>query len=75
MVRTTLFQSSGSQAVRLPESVAFPHGVKQVTVLRDGTRRIIVPAESVWDEFFDASVIDLGPRARSERDSPREDQC
>ncbi len=63
MVRTTIFHSKNrSQAVRLPKDVAFPDDVKQVTVLRDGKRRIIVPAGSLWDEFFDAPGIDLGPR-------------
>ena len=51
-----------SQAVRLPKDVAFPDGVKDVTVLRDGKRRIIVPVEAVWDDFFDAPGVDLGPR-------------
>ncbi len=64
MVRTTVFQSNRSQAVRLPKDVAFPDGVKQVTVLRDGKRRVIVPSNSLWDEFFDAPGIDLGPRAQ-----------
>ncbi len=62
MVRTTIFRSNRSQAVRLPKDVAFPDGVKQVTVLRDGKRRVIVPAGAVWDAFFDAPGIDLGPR-------------
>jgi antitoxin VapB len=62
MVRTTIFQSNRSQAVRLPKDVAFPNHVKQVAVLRDGKRRVIVPAEALWDEFFDAPGIDLGPR-------------
>jgi antitoxin VapB len=62
MVRTTVFQSNRSQAVRLPKDVAFPDGVKQVSVIRDGKRRIIVPAGSLWDEFFDAPGIDLAPR-------------
>ena len=62
MVRTTIFHSNRSQAVRLPKDFAFPDDVKQVTVLRDGKRRVIVPAGSLWDEFFDAPSIDLGPR-------------
>lgn len=52
-VRTTLFQSNRSQAVRLPKGVAFPPGVREVVVLREGARRVIVPVGSVWDEFFD----------------------
>ncbi len=63
---TTLFRSNRSQAVRLPKAVAFPPGVHEVTVLRDGARRVIVPVDAVWDDFFDAPGIDL-----PERDEPR----
>ena len=62
MTRTTLFQSNRSQAVRLPKDVAFPEGVKEVAVLRDGTRRVIVPANAIWDDFFAAPGIDLPER-------------
>lgn len=65
MNRTTLFQSNRSQAVRLPKEVAFPEGVRSVRILRDGKRRVIVPADAVWDDFFDAPGVDLG-----ERDQP-----
>jgi antitoxin VapB len=65
MTRTTLFQSNRSQAVRLPKEVAFPEGVKAVAILREGKRRVIVPADAVWDDFFDAPGVDLG-----ERDQP-----
>ena len=64
MTRTTLFQSNKTQAVRLPKDVAFPEGVRAVAVVRDGKRRVIVPADSVWDDFFDAPGIDLGERAQ-----------
>ena len=62
MSRTTLFQSNRTQAVRLSKDVAFPGNVKEVAILRDGNRRIIVPANSIWDDFFDAPGIDLGER-------------
>ncbi len=65
MTRTTLFQSNRSQAVRLPKDVAFPEGVKDVTILRDGARRVIVPSNAVWDDFFAAPGTDL-----PERDQP-----
>lgn len=65
MTRTTLFQTNRSQAVRLPKDVAFPADVREVTILRDGARRIIVPTDSVWDDFFDSPGIDIG-----ERDQP-----
>ena len=58
MTRTTVFQTNRSQAVRLPKDVAFPAEVREVTILRDGPRRIIVPADS-WDEFFNSPGIDI----------------
>ena len=36
MARTKLFKSNRSQAVRLPKEIAFPEGVKEVTIIRDG---------------------------------------
>ena len=65
-VRTTLFLSNRSQAVRLPRAVAFGKNVKEVTVLQDGPHRIIVPVDVAWDDFFDAAGVDLGERMQPE---------
>ena len=62
MVQTRIFKSNRSQAVRLPKDVAFPDDVREVTILRDGARRILAPADSVWDDFFDTPGIDLPDR-------------
>jgi len=62
MNRTTLFQSNRSQAVRLPKDVAFPEGVRSVAILREGKRRVIVPSDAVWDDFFDAPGVELEER-------------
>ncbi len=59
-VRTTLFLSNRSQAVRLPKAVAFGVDVRDVTILQDGPRRIIVPVNASWDDFFEAEGVDLG---------------
>ena len=64
MAITTLFQTNRTQAVRLPKAVAFPPGVREVAVLRDGNRRVIVPADAAWDDFFDA------PGVAIEREQP-----
>lgn len=66
MARTTLFQSNRSQAVRLPKDVAFPEDVRSVTIFREGKRRVIVPSEAVWDDFFDAPGVDLPDRDQPE---------
>lgn len=60
--RTNLFLSNRSQAVRLPKDVAFPEGVKEVVIVKDGMKRIIMPSNAVWDDFFDAPGIDLPDR-------------
>lgn len=62
MTRTTLFQSNKSQAVRLSKDVAFPEGVRAVVVLREGRRRVIVPADAVWDDFFEQPGLDFPDR-------------
>jgi antitoxin VapB len=62
MTRTKLFRSNRSQAVRLPKSLAFPDSVKEVSIVRDGKRRVIVPSNAVWDDFFDGPGIDLPAR-------------
>jgi antitoxin VapB len=62
VTRTTLFRSNRSQAVRLSKDVAFPEGVKEVVVLRAGVRRVIVPVNSMWDDFFAEPGLDLPDR-------------
>jgi antitoxin VapB len=62
MIRTKLFLSNQSQAMRLPKDVAFPDGVREVAILRDGVRRVVVPAGALWEDFFAEPGIDLGPR-------------
>lgn len=72
MSRTTVFKSNRSQAVRLPKNVAFPEGVREVTITRDGARRVIAPVDRAWDDFFAGAGIDLGERDQpvsQERDS------
>nr|WP_321984334.1 type II toxin-antitoxin system VapB family antitoxin [uncultured Lichenicoccus sp.] len=64
--KTTLFLSNCSQAVRLPRAVAFGDDEREVTIVRDGPRRIIAPVDAAWDDFFDAAGVDLGDRRQPE---------
>jgi antitoxin VapB len=57
MIRATLFIRNGSQAVRLPEPVAFPEGVHQVEIVRIGRSRLISPTGQSWDTFFDGPPV------------------
>jgi antitoxin VapB len=61
-IRTNLFLSNRSQAVRLSKGVAFDNDVHEVTIHREGARRVIVPANAAWDDFFDAPGLDIGDR-------------
>lgn len=67
--RSTLFKSNRSQAVRLPKELAFPDGVKQVAIRRQGKARVIAPADAAWDDFFDAPGVDLGKREQPEAEA------
>lgn len=64
--QATLFLSNRSQAIRLPKAVAFGDDVRDVTILQDGPRRIIVPADASWDDFFEGAGLDLGDREQPE---------
>ncbi|WP_193560495.1 penicillin acylase family protein [Dankookia rubra] len=39
-------------------------GVREVAILRDGARRVIVPATALWDDFLAATGVDLGERSQ-----------
>jgi antitoxin VapB len=67
MARSTIFTSNGSQAVRLPEAVAFPEDVNQVDILKIGHSRVIVPLGHRWEDLFQH-----GPRASEDFMTERE---
>lgn len=71
VAKSTIFKTNRSQAVRLPKEVAFPEGVKAVQISVVGNSRIITPAGSSWQEWFEN-----GPRASedfmSEREQPED---
>ena len=56
-VKTTIFKSNRSQAVRLPKEVAFSESVKKVEITVIGNQRIISPAGQSWDEWFDGPGV------------------
>jgi antitoxin VapB len=56
-VKTTVFLSNRSQAVRLPKPVALPATVKEVDIIAVGDTRIITPAGASWDDWFDGAGV------------------
>jgi antitoxin VapB len=73
LIRSTVFLTNRSQAVRLPKSVAFPEDVHQVEIVKLGHSRLISPVGRRWDDLF----LD-GPRASedfmSERQQPEAEE-
>lgn len=74
--RAKIFINGGSQAVRLPKSVRFPSGQREVLVRRVGRKVILEPADEWSPEFLDAlgawpEDIERPPRRRiAERKDP-----
>jgi antitoxin VapB len=62
MTRTKLFRNNRTQAVRLPKEVAFTEKVSEVIVFKEGNRRVIVPADTAWDDFFDRPPVNFPDR-------------
>ncbi len=53
-VEASVFKSNRSQAIRLPKAVAFPEGVKKVTIeqTEDGGLLIKPVRFSTWADYF-----------------------
>lgn len=56
-IKTRIFKSNRSQAVRLPKEVAFPDCIQTVEITSIGNRRIILPENESWDEWFDSPGV------------------
>ena len=52
-IRTTIFKSNRTQAVRLPKAVALPDSITKVDIAAIGNTRIITPTVKSWDQWFD----------------------
>jgi len=73
--RTKLFKTNKTQAVRLPRAVAFDDSVTEVEIVAVGNTRIITPAGTSWDDWFDGPGVsaDFMPRREQPKDQERED--
>ena len=56
-VRTKIFKSNRSQAIRLSKAIAFPESIKNVEITAVGNKRIIAPAGQSWDDWFEARGV------------------
>jgi antitoxin VapB len=53
IVRSKLFKTNRSQAVRIPKALAFPDGVEEVEIRKVGNTRVITPVGKRWADFFE----------------------
>jgi antitoxin VapB len=54
--RASLFRNGANQAVRLPQELRFPEGVKEVRIRRQGNGLLISPVKADWASFFSLDV-------------------
>ena len=73
-VKTKIFKSNRSQAIRLPKKVAFPESVEDVEITAIGNKRIIAPASQSWDEWFNSPGVssDFMKARKQQEDQRRE---
>ena len=74
-VKTKIFKSNRSQAVRLPKEVAFSESITNVEITAIGNKRIIIPADQSWDDWFDGPGVssDFMTERKQPKDQLRED--
>jgi antitoxin VapB len=68
IVKSKLFRTNRSQAVRIPKAIAFPEGVTEVEIVRTGNTLTITPTGKRWADLFER-----GPRVSEDFMSERVD--
>ena len=53
LVKSRVFKTNRSQAVRIPKAVAFPEDVTEVEIVRTGNRLVITPVGKNWADYFE----------------------
>jgi antitoxin VapB len=54
--RASIFRNGANQAVRLPQELRFPEGVKEVQIRKQGDSLLISPVRADWASFFSLST-------------------
>ena len=73
MVRTTVFRSNRTQAVRLPKDVALPDHVTAVDITAVGNARVITPAGAAVDFWFERGTV-VSVDFLAEREQPLQER-
>jgi antitoxin VapB len=54
--RAAIFRNGANQAVRLPQELRFPEGVKEVQIRQQGASLLISPIKPDWASFFALNI-------------------
>ena len=73
MVRTTVFRSNRTQAVRLPKDVALPDDVTAVDITAIGNARVITPAGGAVDFWYERGTV-VSVDFLAEREQPLQER-
>jgi antitoxin VapB len=73
VVKSKIFKTNRSQAVRIPKAVAFPEEVQEVEIVRTGNSLIISPIGKRWSDLFDRGPV-VSPDFMIERDQGEFDE-
>ncbi len=74
IVKSKLFKTNRSQAVRIPKAVAFPEGVEEVEIVRSGNTLTISPAGKRWSDYFEHGPFATEDFLADREDRPPEDR-
>lgn len=53
IVKSKVFKTNRSQAVRIPKTMAFPDSVEEVEITKVGNSRVITPVGKRWSDYFE----------------------
>jgi antitoxin VapB len=68
--RASIFRNGANQAVRLPQELRFPAGVKEVRIRKQGDGLFITPVKPNWASFFALRVDAPDDFLENRHDSP-----
>jgi antitoxin VapB len=68
--RASIFRNGSNQAVRLPQGLRFPEGVKEVRIRKQGDGLFISPVKPDWSSFFALQVEVPDDFLESRNDAP-----
>lgn len=68
--QASIFRNGANQAVRLPQELRFPEGVKEVRIRKQGDGLFITPVKPDWSSFFALQVDVPDDFLESRIDSP-----